>query len=138
MGHLATEQLFMIQTIIMISTNTIKTIKGAKKYCIFLFYIFYKFAASLAIKSTSLFNSSVECAFTQFQLILNSLFRRSNSIQSSLLRTSFLLAVFHPFFFQLCIHSVIPVFTYLESVKICTLLPFGIFLRAYIGANNSI
>ena len=34
-GHLATEQPFTIQTIIMISTNIIKTIKGAKKYCIF-------------------------------------------------------------------------------------------------------
>ena len=96
--------------------NTIKTITGAKKYCIFL--IFYKFAASLAIKSTSLFNSSVECAFTQFQLISNSLFRRSNSSQSALFLTGCLSAVFHPFFFQLCIHSVIPDFTYLESVKI--------------------
>jgi len=75
-------------------------------------------AASLASKSTSLFNSSVEWAFTQFQLISNSLFSRSNSVQSALLLTSFLFAVFHPFFFQLCIHSVIPDFTYLESVKI--------------------
>ena len=30
-----TERPFTIQTIIMISTNTIKTITGAKKYCIF-------------------------------------------------------------------------------------------------------
>ena len=122
----------------MISTNTIKTIKGANKYCIFLFYIFYKFAASLAIKSTSLFNSSVECAFTQFQLISNSLAKRSNSSQSSLFLTGCLSAVFHPFYFQLCIHSVIPDFTYLESVKISTLLPLGIFFNASIGASNSI
>ena len=33
----------------------------------------YKFAASLAIKSTSLFNLSVECAFTQLHFISNSL-----------------------------------------------------------------
>ena len=49
-------------------------------------------AASLASKSTSLFNSSVEWAFTQFQLISNSLFSRSNSVQSALLLTSFLFA----------------------------------------------
>ena len=30
----------LFQTIIIISTNIIKTIKGAKKYCIFLFYFF--------------------------------------------------------------------------------------------------
>ena len=98
----------------------------------------YKFAASLAIKSTSLFNLSVECAFTQFQLISNSLVKRSNSSQSSLFLTGSLFTVFHPFFFQLWIQSVIPDFTYLESVKIYTLLPLGIFFKALIGASNSI
>ena len=95
-------------------------------------------AEDLANKSTSLLSLSVECAFTQFQLISNSLAKISSSVQRSLFLTSCLFAVFHPFFFQLCIHSVIPDLTYLESVKIWTLLPFGIFLSASIGANNSI
>ena len=59
------------------------------------------YAASLAIKSTSLFNLSVECAFTQLHFISNSLVKRSNSVQSSLFLTFCLFAVFHPFFFQL-------------------------------------
>ena len=100
--------------------------------------IVYKLAASLAIKSTSLFNLSVECAFTQFHLISNSLDKISNFVQSSLFLTGCLFAVFHPFFFQLWIHSVIPDFTYLESVKISTLLPIGIFFKALIGASSYI
>ena len=72
----------------------------------------------LANKSTSLLSLSVECAFTQLHLISKVFDRLSNSVQSSLFLTSFLFAVFQPFFFQLCIHSVIPDFTYLESVNI--------------------
>ena len=47
--------------------NVIVKIKNFKKVLINL----SEFAASLASKSTSLFNSSIECAFTQFQLISN-------------------------------------------------------------------
>ena len=56
--------------------------------------------------------------WTELDHLSNSFVKRSNSVQSSLFLTCSLLAVIHPFFFQLCIHSVIPDFTYLESVKI--------------------
>jgi len=93
-------------------------------------------------ESHSSFNSTPAWPFTHNQDIPTCWVRLSSSIQSSRFFTGSLEAVRQPLRFQLCIHTVIPFFTYWESV--CILIAGrgagsdSTYLMALITADNSI